>query len=69
METFGSSAPGDVVLEKFGFNVDNIVAGIGATWLKVIVVYKLQKAARFGCLFTMMCKIRVIDIIFMSSII
>ncbi len=26
METFGSSAPGDVVLEKFGFNVDNIVA-------------------------------------------
>lgn len=25
IDTFGASAPGDLVMEKFGFNVDNVV--------------------------------------------
>ena len=26
INTYGASAPGDVVMEKFGFTVDNVVA-------------------------------------------
>ena len=26
IDTFGASAPGELALEKFGFNVDNVVA-------------------------------------------